>query len=166
MTINIYKQNCWKSRRGDGEVGGIHTLRMTGAQSWSGINLGVVKNAGEIISDKLMELHHALAQWASPKRNNNGRTRGTPTISVALGLVQIQLCQVSSRPKFKLVYFHRQYGDHKEVLHWAVIATVLESQQHTQCSTVYDWLTTSCDYVFVFTSGHWGDYFWFTCFIS
>lgn len=84
-----------------------------------------------------------------PKRNNNGRTRGTPTISVALGLVRIQLCQVSSRPKFKLVCFHRQYGNHKEVLHWAVIATVLESQQHTQCSTACDWLT-SCDYVFVF----------------
>lgn len=36
---------------------------MTGAQSWSGINLTVIKYEGEIISDRLMELHHTLGHY-------------------------------------------------------------------------------------------------------
>lgn len=67
---------------------------MTGAQSRSGIDLRVIKNEGEIISDRLMELHHALGQRAALGRNKNRRTRGALTISVALRLVQIQHCKV------------------------------------------------------------------------
>lgn len=88
MSINIYKQCkiAVKATRGEKTP---HP-EMTGAQPRSGINLRVIKNEGEIISDRLMELHHAQGQRASPTRNNNGRTRGTPTVSVALGLLGIQ----------------------------------------------------------------------------
>lgn len=48
---------------------------MTGAPSWSGINLTVIKYEGEIISDRLMELHHTLGHYTflgEPKRHNDG----------------------------------------------------------------------------------------------
>lgn len=64
-----------------------------------------------------MELHHALGQRVpSPKRNNKGRARGRP-ISVAVGLLRIQRCRVSSSLKFTSVCFHGKYGNHQEELH-------------------------------------------------
>lgn len=96
MTINIYKQRKIAGKADQGMRGGRRALEMTGARSRSGINLRVIKKEGEIISDKLMELHHALGQRApSPKRNNKGRARGTP-ISGAVGPLRIQRCQVLS----------------------------------------------------------------------
>ena len=66
MSINIYKQCkiAVKATRGEKSP---HP-DMTGAQSHSGINLRAIKNEGEIISDRLMELHHAQGQWASPHK--------------------------------------------------------------------------------------------------
>ena len=93
MSINIYKQGKIAVKADEGGKK-LHTLKMTGAQSWSGINLCVIKNEGEIISDRLMELHHALGQRASPERNNNARTRGIPIISVILRLARIQHCEI------------------------------------------------------------------------
>lgn len=61
MSINIYKQ-CKIAIKADDWGKKLHTLKMTGPQSWSGIHLRVIKKEGEIISDRLMELHHALGQ--------------------------------------------------------------------------------------------------------
>lgn len=69
MSINIYKQ-CKIAIKADkvGEGGKtLHTLKM-GAQSQSGINLKVIKIEGEIISDRLMELHHALGSMGLPQK--------------------------------------------------------------------------------------------------
>lgn len=110
MSINIYKQ-CKIAIKADEGEKKLHALKMTGAQCWSGTNLRVIKYKGEIISDRLMELHHALGQWSSPKRHNNGGTRGTPVLSVVSGLVLIELCKVLAQFELKLVCFHRQYGE-------------------------------------------------------
>lgn len=68
MSINIYKQ-CKITIKADlGEKKKIHALKMTEARFCSGSNLRVIKNKGEIISDRLMELHHALGQQVSPQK--------------------------------------------------------------------------------------------------
>ncbi len=140
MSINIYKQ-CKIAIKADEGEKKLHTLKMTGPQSWSGINLRVIKNEGEIISDRLMELHHTLGQWASPKRNNNGRTRGTPVISVALGLVRIQHCEAVNRlystNEIEISVFSQpvwRVCDQKWVQHWAAIATVWAGFQSERCT--------------------------------
>lgn len=71
MAINIYKQCkiAGKADEGMGRWGGDSTpWEWRGPGLGLALNLGVIKNEGEIISDKLMELHHALGQWASPQK--------------------------------------------------------------------------------------------------
>lgn len=97
MSINIYKQCKIAIKYDEEEEGRDPHPEITGDQLRSGINLRVIKNEGEIISDRLMELHHALGQWASPKRRHNGRTRGTPLVFGILELVLIQLYDVLFR---------------------------------------------------------------------
>lgn len=91
VSINIYKQCKIAIKADEVEKKTTPHPDNDGAQSWTGIHLGVITSEGEIISDRLMELHHALGQWASPIRNNNERTRGTPMIYVAVELVLILL---------------------------------------------------------------------------
>lgn len=52
MTINIYKQ-CKIAGKADKGNGGVHTLKMTGAQSWSDINLRVIKMRGKLLVTSL-----------------------------------------------------------------------------------------------------------------
>lgn len=76
MSINIYKQHKTAIKA---DVRG--EKKHYTPWKWRQLSLGlalisVIKSKEQIISDRLMELHHALGQCASAERFNNGGGQG------------------------------------------------------------------------------------------
>lgn len=161
MSINIYKQSKIAVKADKGR-------KNSTPWKWRGPHFGlalilVIKNEGEIVSDRLMELHHALGQWAAPKRHKNGRTRGKLMISIALGSVQIQHCKaliwLNSTTEIG-VFAHNMTTKKKSCIRlWKAHFF----SQNNSLSAAKHQMTSIICFSVCFTSRTLGAYFWFTC---